>query len=115
MQSIKVNVFKNSKILFKSPNIYFTIAYELWRSGIETGNLRESFFASQVGKDYPVFSSLNTDFRVECGDRRIEVEVGGKSKRRKQIKDLEDAYVFKDGIEVGYTDSIPLYLAGFLY
>jgi len=52
---------------------------------------------------------------VEWGDRRIEVEVGGKSKRWKQIKDLEDAYVFKDGIEVGYTDSIPLYLAGFLY
>jgi predicted AAA+ superfamily ATPase len=110
-----IKTFKNSKILFKSPNIYFTIAYELWKNDVEQGNIRESFFASQVGKDYPVFSSLNVDFQVMQGKKPFEIEVGGKSKRRKQIAGLEDAYVFKDGIEVGFADSIPLYLAGFLY
>ncbi|MCP5053879.1 MAG: ATP-binding protein [bacterium] len=108
-------VFKNSKILFKSPNIYFAIAFELWKSGVDKGNIRESFFASQVGRDYPVFSSINTDFLVIDGERRFEIEVGGKSKGRKQIKDLDNAYVFKDGIDIGFADSIPLYLAGFLY
>lgn len=114
-ESQKLKIFKNSKILFKSPNIYFTIAFELWKSDVEKGNIRESFFASQVGKDYPVFSSLNTDFLVLDNDRRVEVEVGGKSKGRKQIAGLENAFVFKDGIEIGYANVIPLYLAGFLY
>ena len=107
--------FKNSKILFKSPNIYFAIAYEMWKNDVEKGNIRESFFASQAGKDCTVFSSTQADFLVLNQKRRIEIEVGGKSKRRTQIKDLPDAFVFKDGIEIGYGNSIPLYLAGFLY
>ena len=114
-ESKKMTTFKNSKILFKSPNIYFTIAYEFWKNDIERGNIRESFFTSQIAKHYPLYSSMNTDFLVKDKTRRIEIEVGGKSKRRKQIKDLDDAYVFKDGIEIGYADSVPLYLAGFLY
>ena len=110
-----IKAFKNSKVLFKSPNIYFTIAYELWKTDVEKGNIRESFFASQAGKDYPVFSSLATDFQVMAKKRRIEIEVGGKSKTRRQIEGLEHAYVFKDGIEFGHTEMIPLYLIGFLY
>ncbi|MCP4149507.1 MAG: ATP-binding protein, partial [bacterium] len=85
-ESKKPKAFKNSKILFKSPNVYYSIAFELWNSDIQKGNIRESFFAAQVGKDYQVFSSMNTDFLVTHKDRRIEIEVGGKSKRRKQIK-----------------------------
>jgi hypothetical protein len=114
-QSKNIRAFKNSKILFKSPNLYFTIAFELWKSDIEKGNIRESFFASQVSKEYPVFSSLKTDFLVLNKKQRIEIEVGGKSKGRKQIKGLTDAFVFKDGIEIGHANVIPLYLIGFLY
>ena len=98
--------------------LYFrgqSIAFELWKSDIEKGNIRESFFASQVGKEYPVFSSLKTDFLVLDKKQRIEIEVGGKSKGRKQIKGLTDAFVFKDGIEIGHANVIPLYLTGFLY
>lgn len=114
-QSKNTRAFKNSKILFQSPNLYFTIAFEIWKSDIEKGNIRESFFASQVGKDYPVFSSLQTDFLVLDKNQRIEIEVGGKSKGRKQIHGLTDAFVFKDGIEMGHANVIPLYLTGFLY
>jgi predicted AAA+ superfamily ATPase len=114
-QSKNTRAFKNSKILFQSPNLYFTIAYEIWKSDIEKGNIRESFFASQVGKDYPVFSSLNTDFLVLDKTQRFEIEVVGKSKGRKQIKGLTNAFVFKDGIEMGHANVIPLYLTGFLY
>jgi len=114
-ESRKTLAFKNSKILFKSPNVYFAIAFETWRSDIDKGNIRESFFSSQVGKDYPVYSSSAVDFLVLGKNRRLEIEVGGKNKRRKQIDGLDNSFVFKDGIEIGYGDCIPLYLAGFLY
>ncbi len=114
-QSKKTLAFKNSKILFKSPNVYYAIAFETWRSDIDKGNIREAFFASQVSTGYPVYSSSVVDFLVLGKDRRLEIEVGGKSKRRKQLEGLEDAFVFKDGTEIGYGNSIPLYLAGFLY
>lgn len=110
-----VRAFKNSKILFKSPNLYYAIARESWKREADKGNLRESFFSAQVGTRYRVFSSLNTDFVVQEGEKVIEAEVGGKSKKRSQIKGLENAYIFKDGIEIGLANTIPLYLAGFLY
>jgi hypothetical protein len=47
--------------------------------------------------------------------QRIEIEVGGKKKGGKQIEGLKDAFVFKDGIEIGHANVIPLYLIGFLY
>jgi len=60
-KSRKALAFKNSKILFKSPNVYFAIAFETWRSTINKGNIGESFFASQLAKAYPVHSSSVVD------------------------------------------------------
>lgn len=114
-ESKYLKAFKNSKILFNSPNIYYAIAYESWKSDADKGNIRESFFASQVGIDYKLFTSKNVDFLLISGKVRAEIEVGGKSKKRKQIKNLKNAYIFKDGIEMGSSNIIPLYLAGFLY
>ncbi len=110
-----VRALKNSKILFGSPNIYHTIAYEMWKNQVDRGNLRESFFASQAGNNYILHSSLNTDFLLIDGEKRYEIEVGGKSKKKKQIKNITDAFLFKDDIEIGIGNSIPLYLIGFLY
>jgi hypothetical protein len=70
---------------------------------------------SQFYRVYSIFSSLKTDFLVLDKTQRIEIEVVGKSKGRKQIKGLTDAFVFKDGIEMGHANVIPLYLIGFLY
>lgn len=114
-ESKNMRVFKNSKILFKSPNIYYSIAFESWKSDVDKGNIRESFFASQVCSNYQLFSSRNTDFLLVDGKNRIEIEVGGKGKKRKQVKHLKNAYVFKDGIEIGFANMVPLYLVGFLY
>lgn len=114
-QSANVRAFKNSKILFKTPNLYYAIALESWKQDADKGNIRESFFSSQVGFRYNIFSSLNTDFLVCEGKRGFEMEVGGQSKKKKQIKGLENAYIFKDGIEIGAANTLPLYLAGFLY
>jgi len=113
--SKKPNVFKNSKILFKSPNLYYAVAYDLWKNDPEKGNIRESFFSSQIEDKYLVNSSLKTDFVVHCNRQEYEIEVGGQSKTKKQIKNLENAFIFKDGIEIGHENIIPLYLAGFLY
>ncbi|MEA2084172.1 MAG: AAA family ATPase [Thermodesulfobacteriota bacterium] len=114
-ESGSMRALKNSKILFTSPNIYYSIAFESWKRDADKGNIRESFFASQIGGAYPLFSSMNTDFLLIDGRKRFEIEVGGKSKKKKQIKNLKDASVFKDGVETGFANSIPLYLAGFIY
>ena len=42
-------------------------------------------------------------------------EVGGANKTRKQIKDVDNAYVVKDDIEYGALRTIPLWSFGFLY
>jgi len=58
---------------------------------------------------------MNTDFLLIERNKSIEIEVGGKSKKRIHLKNMRDAYIFKDGIEIGSANTIPLYLAGFLY
>ncbi|MGA1867709.1 MAG: ATP-binding protein [bacterium] len=114
-ESRNVRAFKNSKILFKSPDLYYAIAQETWKSDIDKGNIRESFFAGQVASIHQLYSSLHADFLLHYKGKRYEIEVGGPSKKKKQIKNLNNAFIFKDGIETGITNTIPLYLAGFLY
>ena len=114
-ESRNVRAFKNSKLLFNSPNSYFAIASDLWQSDVDKGNIRESFFASQTSDHYQVFSSLQTDFILADGKTRYEIEVGGKGKTKKQTKNLTNPLIFKDDIEIGVGVYIPLYLIGFLY
>ena len=42
-------------------------------------------------------------------------EVGGKSKNKKQIAEVKDAFVVKDDIEYGYENIIPLWHFGMNY
>jgi predicted AAA+ superfamily ATPase len=76
------------------------------------GNLRETFFMNQVSKKYHVSSVKETDFLVED---KYYFELGGKSKSKKQIQNLENAYVVMDDIEIGNDRIIPLWLFGLLY
>ena len=113
---VSVRSIKNSKILFYSPNIYYAIANELWLHEIEIGNLRESFFVSQVKELYNIFASKDCDFTVDIQkSRSIEIEIGGKSKNRRQLKNIENGYILQDNQEIGIENKIPLYLMGFLY
>jgi hypothetical protein len=48
-------------------------------------------------------------------DDRYTVEIGGKNKTFKQIKDLPNSFVISDDIEIGNGAKIPLWLFGFLY
>lgn len=76
------------------------------------GNLRETFVLSQLAQKHTVSYSSICDFMV---DDNFLLEVGGRSKNRKQIAGLENAYLVKDNIEFGFANSIPIWLLGFIY
>ena len=61
---------------------------------------------------HTIYYATQGDFLV---DERYMMEIGGKNKSFQQIKDLPNAYVVADNIEIGYGDKIPLWLFGFLY
>jgi len=76
------------------------------------GKIRETFVINQLqNANLSVFYSEKGDFKVED----FIFEVGGSSKTSKQIKGLENSYILADGILVGRSRQIPLYLLGFLY
>ncbi|MBI9032646.1 ATP-binding protein [bacterium] len=112
-ENATVRSLQYSKIMLANPNLYYSISNVMWKHNTDLGNIRESFFVSQLGKD--ILASKVVDYLIPVGNTEIEVEIGGKNKTRKQIQGLENAYVFKDDIQVGYDNIIPLFLIGFLY
>lgn len=96
-----------NKILLNNPNLFSVLCAKS-----DIGAIRESFIISQLLTDYQVHYHHQGDFLV---DEQYVIEVGGKSKDAKQIKELENAYLAIDDIESGYDNVIPLWLFGFLY
>ena len=47
-------------------------------------------------------------------DGKFTFEIGGKNKSKKQIKNIKNAFIVKDNIEIGQDNIIPLWLFGFL-
>ncbi len=76
------------------------------------GTLRETFFASQVGVNHSLTIPDEGDFLV---DGKILFEIGGQQKSHRQIADLNNSYVIRDGIEFAVGKKLPLWLFGFLY
>jgi len=77
----------------------------------ELGTIREVFFMSMFESER-IEVSNEGDFII---DERYTIEVGGKNKSFKQIKDIKESFVVADDIEVGSGSKIPLWLFGFLY
>lgn len=77
----------------------------------EVGNIRETFFLSQMQVNHEVFASKAADFLINGKT----FEVGGKSKSKKQIAEVKDAFIVKDNIEYGYENIIPLWHFGMNY
>jgi hypothetical protein len=75
--------------------------------------LRETFFAHQV-RSAGLHITIPTpgDFLVE---RKFLFEIGGKAKKRKQIKEPQETYMVRADIEVGFDRDNPLWLFSFLY
>lgn len=99
---------KPGKILLHHPNL----AHALNSGEVNSGNLRETFFVSQIGWEHQVELAAKGDFLI---DEKYHFEIGGKGKTGKQIAGEKNAYIVADDIETGFENKIPLWLFGFLY
>lgn len=73
---------------------------------------RETFLLNQlINSGQDVFTPVNGDFLING----LTIEVEGKSKTSKQVKDAETFIVASDDIETGFGTKVPLWLFGFLY
>ena len=104
-------VRKPGKIYMNNSNLLHVINRSLKR-GSDSGAVRETFFANQVGALNKINCHSTADFLV---DDTLLFEVGGKNKDAHQIKDQKQSFLALDEIEAGYKNRIPLYLFGFLY
>ena len=95
------------KIFLGNPNIMYALGVKT-----ETGTIRETFFANQVGAYYSLQYPKKGDFLV---NGKYLFEVGGSGKSFEQIKDEPDSFLAVDETETGTGNRIPLWLFGFLY
>jgi predicted AAA+ superfamily ATPase len=98
---------KVDKVYLDNSNLLYNLA----GATTDIGNVRETFFFNQLRTKHKVCVSPVSDFQIDD----MTFEVGGKSKSKKQIKDVERGFVVKDNIEFGYDNIIPLWQFGFLY
>ncbi len=99
---------KVDKVYLENTNLIYALTK---REKVEIGNVRETFFMNQLRVvDDPITSPVS-DFLV--GDRTFEV--GGRNKKQKQIRDIQNAFIVKDDIEYGALNIIPLWMFGMLY
>lgn len=102
---------KPGKIYLNNTNLLYAINGEL-KTKHSIGVVRETFFVNQVANICKISLHDAGDYLIE--DRYV-VEFGGRGKTKKQIKQLDQAYLVVDDIEIGFGKKIPLYLFGFLY
>ncbi len=99
---------KPEKIYLNNPNLFYALA----SVPPNPGTIRETFFYNQLRTDHLIESSDIADFFV---NRKYTLEIGGKSKTRKQIAGVKNAFIAADNIEYSHKNKIPLWLFGFLY
>jgi hypothetical protein len=99
---------KPDKIWMHNTNLMFAIS----GNQVEIGTIRETFFIQNLAHRHVLSLPDKGDVLV---DNIYLFEIGGKHKTKKQISQIENAFVVKDAIEIGFQNSIPLWLFGFLY
>ena len=100
------------KNMDKADKIYLENTNLMYLNNPDMGNVRETFFANQLGNITEIYSGKNGDFMV---GNNFTFEIGGAKKGFEQIKDMPNSYIAADDIEVGVGNKIPLWLFGFLY
>lgn len=106
---------RSVSILQKPEKIYLNntnLLYALAEQQVEIGHLRETFFLSQLFVVSKVHMPKQGDFFV---DNTFTFEVGGKGKSKKQIAEIENAWVVKDDLEFPVGGQLPLWMFGLLY
>ncbi len=99
---------KPEKLFLNNTNLMYALAKE----NINIGNVRETFFLNQFKGLKEINLSVESDFII---DKKYTFEIGGKSKTKKQIAKLDNAFIAKDNIEIGFGKYIPVWLFGFMY
>ena len=99
---------KPDKLWMHNTNLMYAIS----AGSIEKGNLRETFFLQSLSNEHIITLPDKGDVLI---DNKFLFELGGKNKTRNQIKDIENAFIVKDDIEIGTLNTIPLWLFGFQY
>lgn len=115
---LTINLYKQStgisalqkplKTYLENTNMMFLLGKE----NANKGNLRETFFANQVGYRHTITYVEKGDFKV---DDKYVFEVGGKNKAQNQLEGTTDSFFVIDDIVIGSSNRIPLWLFGFLY
>lgn len=98
---------KVDKVYLDNPNLMYLLAH----GKTDIGNVRETFFFNQMRVNHDVITSSVSDFQIDD----MTFEVGGRNKKQKQIAGIENAYVVKDDIELGYMNVLPLWQFGLTY
>jgi predicted AAA+ superfamily ATPase len=101
----KIN--RPAKIYLNNTNLLYAYC-----QNSKKGTIRETFFANQVSQRSHLTISKHGDFTI---NNKFRVEIGGKNKDFKQIKDISNSFLALDDIEIGFGAKIPLWLFGFLY
>lgn len=105
---------KGISLLQKPDKIYLentNLSYAL-KLNPDIGSVRETFLLNQlINSKSAVRLPKAGDFIVDD----IVIEVGGKNKTKKQIKEYDLGILAVDDIETGSLNKIPLWLFGFLY
>ena len=102
------------RALGKVEKVYLSntaLAYLLAGKQTDIGNVRETFFFSQLRNDHDILASRKADFEIGS----YTFEVGGHGKGQRQIADAKDGYIVKDEITTGMGNIIPLWHFGLLY
>ena len=98
---------KVDKVYLDNTNLIFNLADDINNKG----NIRETFFLNQTRVKHQVTSSTTTDFCIG----ELSFEIGGRNKGLQQLKSVDNGYVVKDDIEIGYLNTIPLWHFGLMY
>lgn len=101
---------KPDKIYLENTNLASALNFE--HKPMEKGHLRETFVLNQLSVAHKVTYPKTGDFLV---DERWLLEVGGRAKALKQIKDTPDSFIVSDELEFRAGQKIPLWLFGLLY
>lgn len=102
-------------VLTKPEKLYLNnsnLMYSLAKNNTNIGNVHETFFLNQFKGLHEINLSETADFII---DKTYTFEIGEKNKSKKQIANTKNAYVAKDGVEIGFGNVIPVWLFGFMY
>lgn len=98
---------KPEKIFLNNTNLAFALA----TNTANKGNLRETFFASQLAVAHKITLPKQGDFIV---DDQYTFEIGGKGKTNRQLRNIENSFVVVDDEEYP-VNKIPLWVMGMGY